>query len=48
MPILLFYKMEKNNYESPKIVMLTIVVEKGYQASGNKNEDGGISAPSWG
>ena len=38
----------KFEYESPKIEMIKIQVEKGYSASGNDNNDGGISAPGWG
>ena len=44
----LFTDMKKINkkYESPTLEVLTVSVEQGYQASGN--DDGGISAPSWG
>ena len=38
--------MQPENYESPSVDVLTVVVEKGFQASGN--EGGGITAPEWG
>ena len=36
----------KNNYQSPMVEVITVIVEQGYQASGNN--DGGIVAPGWG
>lgn len=33
-------------YEAPEMSVLVVVVEKGFQGSGDNN--GGISAPSWG
>ena len=38
--------MQTENYESPSVEVLTVVVEKGFQASGNGNS--GITAPEWG
>ena len=35
-----------NEYESPMVEVITIFVEKGFQASGNNG--GGIAAPGWG
>jgi len=35
-------------YETPRIFVIAIVVEKGYSISGGENNGGGISAPGWG
>ena len=37
----------KKRYKSPDVVIIRVLVEKGYSGSGNK-EDGGIDAPGWG
>ena len=46
MPFFRKMKYPNEKYESPTLEVLTVIVEKGIQASGN--DDGGISAPSWG
>lgn len=38
--------MKNKEYVSPQVEVVTVVVEKGFQAS--TNESGGITAPGWG